>query len=268
MLPIFAAIALSVIPSTTSQEPASLKTISFPSSDGLEITADLYLAHEDPKTPLIVLFHQANSSRGEYREIAPSLNRMGFNCMAVDQRSGSKMAGVKNETAARAEKEDKGTSYVDALPDLVTSLTVARKRWGKGKIIAWGSSYSAGLVLHLASDQPRLADAVLSFAPGEYYTRSGKPGDWIAKSTSKIEVPTFITSAKNEHQQWKNMFEGISKDLRTSYLPESAGRHGSRALWKETPDHAGYWEATSSFLMPFMSKKSKEMSDKEAMSDK
>jgi len=67
---------------------SDFKTITFPSSDGVKITADLYILHTDKNTPFIVLFHQAGFSRGEYREITPKLNRLGFNCMAIDQRSG------------------------------------------------------------------------------------------------------------------------------------------------------------------------------------
>ncbi len=37
-----------------------VKTITFPAWDKLEITADLYLAHREKRTPFIVLFHQAN----------------------------------------------------------------------------------------------------------------------------------------------------------------------------------------------------------------
>jgi thioredoxin-related protein len=45
----------------------------FNSSDGLEITADLYF--KNPETsPLILLFHQEGWSRCEYKEIAPQLN--------------------------------------------------------------------------------------------------------------------------------------------------------------------------------------------------
>lgn len=51
----------------TAKSPAA---VTFPSLDGLEITADLYLAAADPAPSFIVLFHEANSSRGEYRDIA------------------------------------------------------------------------------------------------------------------------------------------------------------------------------------------------------
>lgn len=77
------------------------ETISFPSKDGLEITADVYFTGDKSK-PWILLCHQARWSRGEYNEIAPKLNALGFNCLATDQRSGKEVNGVTNETAARA----------------------------------------------------------------------------------------------------------------------------------------------------------------------
>gem|GEM_PF-5977157 len=63
------------------------QSISFKSADGILITADSYVPHTTT-SPLILLFHQAGSSRGEYNEIAPRLNELGFNCIAVDLRSG------------------------------------------------------------------------------------------------------------------------------------------------------------------------------------
>lgn len=76
------------------------ETIAIQSGDSLEITADLNLIHEK-SAPFVVLFHQTGWSRGEYREIAPKLNELGFNTLAVDQRSGGKVNDVRNETHAR-----------------------------------------------------------------------------------------------------------------------------------------------------------------------
>ncbi len=42
------------------------KTISFKSNDGVQVTADLYMAHKSD-APFIILFHKASYSRGEYR---------------------------------------------------------------------------------------------------------------------------------------------------------------------------------------------------------
>jgi pimeloyl-ACP methyl ester carboxylesterase len=222
--------------------------VSFASMDGLPMTADLYLADTDPETPFIVLFHQAGWSRGEYREIAPRLNALGFNCLAVDLRSGGEVNGVVNETAQRALKQQLGMTYTDALPDLIGSLEFARERWAEGELIAWGSSYSSALVLKVAGDFPELVDAVLAFAPGEYFTRLGKSETWVAESAAKITCPVFITSAKAEQQSWQSIFDAIPAGKNYAYLPETAGNHGSRALWSHFDDSAGYWSAVERFL--------------------
>ena len=91
--------------------------ITFEAKDGLITTADLYAPHPN-EAPFVILFHQAHWSRGEYIEIAPELNRMGFNCMVVDLRSGGKINKIVNLTNQRATKLGKRTDYVDALQDM------------------------------------------------------------------------------------------------------------------------------------------------------
>ena len=80
---------------------AQLK-LTFPSKDGLTTTADWYPVNSD--YPIILLCHQNRFSRGEYVETAPRLNKLGFNCMAIDQRVGEEVNGVRNETAAECKK--------------------------------------------------------------------------------------------------------------------------------------------------------------------
>jgi len=223
-------------------------SITFPSMDGLEITADTYIAHEDKSTPLIVLFHQAGWSRGEYLEIAPKLNKLGFNCIAIDQRSGESVNGIANETALRASQADKQTRYIDALPDIEASLRYVKSQYNDSKIIAWGSSYSAALVLQLAGNQPDLVDGVLSFAPGEYFAKQGKSNSWVKNSAMHINVPVFITSARIEKNSWSAIYEAIKSDQKSSFLPKSKGNHGSRALWDQFKDSDQYWKAVNEFL--------------------
>lgn len=227
---------------------AQKQTITFPSRDGLTITADLYLAHKGEKTPFIVLFHQAGRSRGEYVEIAPRLNKLGFNCMAVDQRSGFAVNGINNATAKRAKAAGKSASYVDVLPDMRTAMRYVRKHYAAEKLIAWGSSYSAALVLKLAGDEPGLLDGVVAFSPGEYFQKFGKSSTWIQGSAAKIEKPVFITSAKGEKKIWCAIFAAIPSKKKVSYLPRTKGNHGSRALWAKFKDHEGYWKSARKFL--------------------
>jgi len=223
-------------------------SIVFKSADGLLINADRYTPHKPETTPLIVLFHQAGSSRGEYNEIAPRLNQLGFNCIAVDLRSGEYSRGKDNETAIRASQQNRSTSYADALPDVIASLKYARKNYHHSKIIAWGSSYSASLVLKVAGDFPQLVDGVVAFSPGEYFHHLGKSKTWIRDSAKNIKAPSFITSAKNEAPDWAPLFAAIDSKDKQGFIPETAGKHGSKALWKKQADSEAYWKTVTDFL--------------------
>jgi hypothetical protein len=107
--------------------------VSFYSDDSLKITADLYL--KDYSFPFILLFHQGNSSRGEYSEIAMRLMKMDYNCLAVDLRTGDKMNYVHNETAARAKTGNYPHSYLDATLDILATLKYIKKFNNKKPIL-------------------------------------------------------------------------------------------------------------------------------------
>ena len=225
---------------------ANPKTIHFKSQDSLSITADYYLQTEN--AALIILFHQAGWSRGEYLEIAPKLNKMGFNCLAVDLRSGNEVNGIKNETKALAEKAGKKTNYLDAFQDMQAALDYAYSNLKAKKIIVWGSSYSSALTFVLAANNPDKISAMLAFAPGEYFKRFGKAADYIATHAAKISRPAFITSAKEEHENWKAIYEALPSKNKQYFLPKTEGQHGSRALWEKFPEHKDYWTAVTKFL--------------------
>ena len=171
--------------------------------------------------------------------------------MAIDQRSGKNVNGVSNETAARAKAAGKGDSYVDAEQDILAAVKYAKANYSKGKLVLWGSSYSSALVLRLAGEQPDLINGALAFSPGEYFTRLGKPKNWIASSVSKAKCPIFITSAKKETKSWSDIYAAIKADGKTKFVPKTAGNHGSRALWNKFSDSPEYWKAVKGFLNQF-----------------
>lgn len=246
----FSAIKLTIIGLfvTALSSNAFADTIFIHSDDGISIAADTYLIDDEGNTPMIVLFHQAGWSRGEYLEIAPKLNQLGFNAVAVDLRSGDSVNDIPNLTAKHAKQESEATRYIDALPDMLTSLQYINTNYPKSDIIAWGSSYSAALALHIAGTHPDLVDGVLSFAPGEYFAKQGKSNSWIKETASNIEVPVFITSAKNEKNNWQPIYDSIASKQKSSFLPTTDGNHGSRALWEQFDDHTDYWQAVTDFL--------------------
>jgi len=221
------------------------ETVSFESFDGLALTADLYLVSEDASTPFIVLFHQANASRGEYLEIAPRLNELGFNALALDQRSGSSAGGLDNETAARAREADLGSGFLAAAQDIQAALEYVNATYSSNTIIALGSSYSASLVLKLAAEKPVLMDAVIAFSPGEYFGADVS----IRDAVSTLELPVFIASAKLEADDWQAIFEAVPSENKVGFIPkEGFGQHGSASLKASVPKSDLYWQALEAFL--------------------
>lgn len=222
--------------------------IEFAAPDGLTVTADLYAPH--PKShPIIVLFHQAGWSRGAYRDIAPRLNRLGFNALAVDARSGEGVLGVPNETARRAKQRSKRQRYWDAVPDLRAALKLARRDYAAGPVVGWGSSYSASLVLWLAADTPGLMDGVVAFSPGAYFRR--RDPKLLHKAMRKIRVPVWLTSARKEVRRTRRLFRRLRGRGHQLFVPPGHGAHGSRALWTRCAEHAAYWTALEGFLARF-----------------
>lgn len=216
------------------------QTITFPSPDSLKVTADLYMA--DAQYPYILLLHQARYSRGEYREIAPKLTRLGYNCLAIDQRSGQEVNFVKNETAALANEKNLPTSYLDALPDIRAAIDYIKSKSNK-PIIIWGSSYSASLALVVANTELRIG-AVVAFSPGEYFPNR----HYVQENTSKITVPVFVASAKNECETTRSTCAKINQNLLTIFCPTQEGAHGSSALWNINPSNRNYWLALTMFF--------------------
>ncbi len=219
------------------------EAVNFKASDGVNVTADLYMAHE-AKAPFIILYHQAGYSRGEYRSIAPMLNNMGFNCLAVDQRSGDQVNNVINETHKVALTEQLPTEYLDAIPDMEAAYLYVKYSIKPEKIILWGSSYSAAILFYMASVHHKNLDAILCFAPGNYFKINNKE---LKTFAAKITCPVFVTSAKSEYKNWKDIYEAV-KSEKSSFLPETEGKHGSKALWNNNPSHQAYWAAVSKFL--------------------
>lgn len=228
----------------------SQETIKFLAPDKVPITADLYVPNPANST-FIILFHQAKYSRGEYIAIAPKLNELGFNCMAVDLRSGDAINGIRNETYSYADSIHLKTRYTDAYPDMRSAVSYVRSKFPNAKVILLGSSFSASLSLKLAADFPKGINAVVAFSPGEYFSAYGWSRDIITISAARIKCPVFITSSKSEMEQWKTIYEAIPVATKISFIPNATGKHGAKALWSNFPESKEYWTALKSFLLKY-----------------
>ena len=234
--------------SVVSLSATNSETVEFQASDGLNVTADLYRRSDNRTTPFIVLIHQAGWSRGEYRDNAPRHNAMGFNCLAVDQRSGGEVNGVKDETALRAKSKGLSTTYLDARKDMTAAIGYAREMYASGELLVWGSSYSAALVLHLIGAGDEKVDGVLSFSPGEYFAKLGKPQSYVAEAAQEINCPVFLTSSKSEARSVATIAKRMQTNKTVQFVPKTPGHHGSRALWSNFKSSASYWKALTAFL--------------------
>lgn len=214
--------------------------ISFPSLDSLMITADEY--QNNPSSPWILLCHQARFSRGEYIETATFFGSFGYNCLAIDQRSGNEANGVINRTAALAKEKKLPMGFLDAEQDIIAAVNYLYAKSGKPVILV-GSSYSAGLVLKIAVNNPKVK-AVLAFSPGEFYGDALKLGKTIAA----IDKPVFIASSKKESAEAKVLFDGITSTEKTQFIPEGEGQHGSKALWAKNEGNEEYRMAVKMFM--------------------
>ncbi|HDP74874.1 MAG TPA: hypothetical protein ENN49_03220 [Bacteroidales bacterium] len=219
----------------------SQQKISFPAMYGLEVTADLYFLSSDK--PYVILLHQARYSRGEYLEIAPRIVNLGYNCIAVDLRSGSEVNGVINETAKRAKEKGLSQNYTDAVPDIEAAVAYV-KRQTNLPFVLWGSSYSASLALIQAAMDLR-TKAVVAFSPGEYFDTS----DFVSSKIKDISVPVIVLSSKAECASVKELIGSIKRqNLVTQFCPTDKGKHGSSALWKSNPFSSDYWLAIAMFF--------------------
>lgn len=205
-------------------------------SDGLPVYATFYAS--SPSRPVILLFHQTNSNRGEYATIAPELVRWGFNALAIDQRSGGGMWNRMNQTKLALGRE---AGFLEAWPDLEAALAWAKTRPFR-RILVWGSSYSAAMVMLLAAQHPEVA-GVIAFSPGEYL---GQP-NLVQMAATRVQVPLFFTSARFEAGWVADLLQAAPSQDKTHFVPKDFGLHGSQVLNSIYQEE--YWAALRPFLV-------------------
>jgi len=203
-------------------------------SQGAKVFAYL-LKTKSPKG-LILLFHQAGSSAQEYAPIVPKLNAMGWDCPAVDLRSGGSMYG-ENRTV---EGLGQSAGYMDAYADIEAAADYALKH-GYRRVVAWGSSYSASLAAKLALDRPFIAK-VVAFSPGEYMDGPDIVRSWF----SKVKVPILAVWAGDEEASMRALLQGTKAVV----VGDKDYVHGSSALRPEKAsiDLDGLWRQVQEFL--------------------
>lgn len=225
------------------------REISFYTPDSIKIYGDLY--ELDKASPVILLFHQGGSNaRGEYKTIIPRLLKMGYNILATDQRKGGQYYGEYNRTLAGTPDYQYGDpyTYCDAYNNLNSALNFIIDEGFSGAKILWGSSYSAALVIQMASKRPEDIQGVLAFSPA-----SGKPMEGCNPEPylEQVACPLLILSPPDEikGENATKQFALAKQHGHQTYAPEY-GVHGSSMLVRERVGHEveATWEVVTSFL--------------------
>ncbi|MGQ9846392.1 MAG: alpha/beta hydrolase [Bacteroidales bacterium] len=212
----------------------SQETVTFYASDGLPVTASFY--EKDASMPYMILLHQAGYSRGEYKETATRFTNLGYNCLAVDLRSGDQVNFVQNETAKEAKKRKLSTEYLDAKKDIEAAINYAYEK-SKMPVILVGSSYSASLALLIAKGNQKVK-AVIAFSPGEYFGPNYK----VQPQLKNYDKPVFIACTQREYPYVNELAKFIPDNNKTIFKPqEGQGEHGSKCLWTSSANNKEYW---------------------------
>ena len=225
--------------------PARITTTT---TDELTLTGDLYDSGDKSK-PIICCFHQARSSRAEYRPIAPRLVAAGYNVLAIDQRSGAGWNAVRNATAAEAVAKGKirqgraagVAGYQKARPDLDRAIAWARELKFTGPLVIIGSSYSSSLAIYVAAENAEVS-AVVSCSPGDYLPRKGS----MAEAGKKLLKPTLIICPPNEERQARVVLNLVASEDKELYA-QPQGRHGASTFYA-SPTADAAWTKLLDFL--------------------
>ena len=237
-----AALAFSCALPSALAEPVQLLA-----ADGVKVFGQVWRA-AGAKPPIVIAFHQADSSGAEYSPIAPRLVLAGFSVLAIDQRSGGSAFGGTNQTVAAL---GRSTSYEQALSDLEAALAWATKSANGAPVVVWGSSYSAALVFLLAAAHPDDVSGVVAFSPGEYLANKSA----VRGAARRVNVPVYIDQAASpdEVAQSAAILQAVKSADKQQLNSKAASTHGSSTL--RTDSNAGgaeaHWKALLMFLARF-----------------
>ena len=218
-----------------------VETVRISSKDGLQLTADEYLTEKD--NPYILLFHEQESSRGEFTTIAKKLCKMDYNCLAVDLRNGGSGNNVSNESYKRSRDGGFSMDRADVEKDILAAIAYARSK-SEQPVILFGSGANASLSLKLASENDHVR-AVVALSPGEYY----QPQISIQDTITGMRKPVFASSSMSEMPYLQTLVSGIDDDYLTLFEPRlGEGARGSASLANKTENHSEYWLALLLFF--------------------
>lgn len=217
-----------------------VETVRFAAADGATVVADVHPAAAGKAAPVVLLFHQMEGNAAEYAPIVPRLAEAGFTCIVPDLRGGGDRFGEKSRNPG-TKGADLRVGFHEGYADMSATAKWARENGYTGKTVAWGSSYSAGMVFQLAKENPHIA-AVLSFSP--------PPAEFVPNLvTEGLEIPVLVTNPPSEVER-KKALVGSLRFPKLTVLAQEKGTHGSSTLRPDTNAEGceAIWKDVLAFL--------------------
>lgn len=221
------------------------KKVTFTTTDNRKVFGELYEVGKD--NPVILLCHQTGFNKYEYVDIAPKLNALGFNCLAVDLTTGGTFQEKINETIEKASTPIDRSSmvFVEASEEEIKAAINYLNEKYKKKVTVWGSSSSATLGLFAALENENI-NAAIAFSAFDHFRENRTS---LSIVIPKIDKPIFMTSAKAE----ASIITGLLKDVQLKkgqihFITNGSGDHGSKAMWNGRSDAEEYWKEVTKFL--------------------
>jgi len=218
------------------------KKITIMTAGNYKAVGDLY--EVGANKPVILLCHQANYNKYEYADIGPKLNEMGFNALAIDLTGGGTFAAHQNETIKNRGEIEVADRIKIVENEIEAAVNYLAERYNN-KVIVWGSSYTATLVVYAAINNKNVK-ASISFSGFNHF---GDSRPTLESMLPSLDKPFFMTSSKEEVP----VVTKILKDQKLTeqqlqFIPNGEGNHGSKAIWNGQKDAEEYWVALKSFL--------------------
>lgn len=224
----------------------SAAEVRFETSAQTPVFADYFEGFDN--RPTVLLFHMAGSdARKEYATIIPRLSEQGMTVLAVDTRSGGSRLGGANRTSEVHEKPP--DSYCDDMTDLRAALKFVLEQKPERQVFLWGSSFSAGLVFHLAHENRGKVAGIIAFSPASGEAMDGCQPEDVAGS---LDIPVLVIRPKSEIEAapWISEQAAFFEQSGARVIIREKASHGSLALDPERSgtDTEDLWQAILAFL--------------------
>lgn len=202
---------------------ASSHTVSFRTTDGIELSADLYEPPAQP-APAVVLVHMLTRSRLDWAAAAELLQDAGIVALAVDLRGHGQSAGAVDTAGSLAPMQRDVQAAVAFLK--------SRNNVATGRIGIAGASLGANLAVLVAAGDPSIRSLALLSASNDY------KGLRIEAALRKVDRRVLLVAGSDDPYALRSASALAGTGSGREMLTLTDAGHGTTMLVRQ-PDLAG-----------------------------